>query len=105
MAWRRVDLVGFTLMVLMAWMVVNAGADECPERIAEAEALMGQAEQALTQRGDTAERATLQAKLQEARAQLEEAQTLHTTEQHDASVDKAYAALARVKEVLQSLTP
>jgi hypothetical protein len=34
-----------------------------------------------------------------------EAQALHNANQHDASVEKAYAALAAVKEVLNTLKP
>jgi len=91
--------------IFMMWVVPVVLADECPERIDEAQALIRQAEQALATAHAGPDRATLQEKLQEARASVDEAQALHNANQHDASVEKAYAALAAVKEVLNGLKP
>jgi hypothetical protein len=73
--------------------------------IDEANALIREAEQALAQRGATADHTVIADKLKASKAFVEEAVTLHNTNAHDPSVEKAYAALAAVKEVLKALKP
>jgi hypothetical protein len=102
---RRAIWPWLCVIAVMAWTVPIALADECPERIAEAQALIGQAEQALATGHTTAHRVALQAKLEQVKTLVDEAQTLHDANDHDASVEKAYAALAGVKEVLNALKP
>jgi hypothetical protein len=80
-------------------------ANECPERIEEANTLMREAEQALAQGTSTIDRAVVQEKLKAAQALVHEAEMLHNASDHDASVDKAYAALAAAKEVRSWLKP
>jgi hypothetical protein len=67
--------------------------------------LIGRAEQALATGQTTADRAALQAKLEQGKALVDEAQTLRDANDPDASVEKAYAALAGVKEGLNALKP
>ncbi len=102
---RRAIWLWLCVAAVIASAVPTALADECPERIAEAQALIGQAEQALATGQTSADRAALQAKLEQVKALVDEAQTLHDANDHDASVEKAYAALAGVKEVLNALKP
>jgi len=105
MTWERITLVWLLLIGLLLWLVPSALADECPERIGEAKALIRQAEQALAQRGTPADRPGMQEKLKAVQALVEEAIELHDSNAHDPSVEKAYAALAAVKEVLKVLKP
>jgi hypothetical protein len=67
--------------------------------------VIDQAERALATGQASADRAALQAKLEQVNALVDAAQTLHDADDHDASVEKAYAALAGVKEVLNALKP
>jgi ATP/maltotriose-dependent transcriptional regulator MalT len=102
---RRITALGLLLAALLSWLAPDIWADECPERIEEAQALIAQAEQRMAAAPAGVDRAALHDKLTQARALVAEAQALHAANQHDASVDKAYAALASVKEVLQTLNP
>jgi hypothetical protein len=105
MARGGIVLVWLLPIALMVWLVPRALADECPERIDEAKALIRQAEQALAQRGTPADRADIQEQLKAVQALVQEAIELHDSNAHDPSVEKAYAALAAVKEVLKALKP
>lgn len=102
---QRMLLIGVIVIALAAWLAPPAIADECPERIDEANALIREAEQALAHGGAIADRGVLQEKLNAAKGWVDEAQTLHNSDDHDASVEKVYAALAVVKNVLKSLKP
>jgi predicted DNA-binding protein (UPF0251 family) len=102
---RRIVCLWPAIAIFMAWVVPIVLADECPERIDEAQALIREAEQALATAQVGVDRTALQEQLQAARASVAEAQALHNANQHDASVEKAYAALAAVKEVLNTLKP
>ena len=105
MTWERTAFVSLILLGLVIWSVPLVLAEECDERIAEANTLIGEAEQALARGGATANRAAMEAKLKTAKALVDEALTLHNSNAHEASVEKAYAALAAVKEVLKELKP
>lgn len=102
---QRAALGWIILVALIAWFAPVAIADECPERIEEANALIREAEQVLVEGGTMADRPAILEKLQRVKAFVDEALTLHNNNAHDASVEKAYLALATMKEVLKVLKP